>query len=135
MLKDLTLEMCVPILRCKEAHRMHKKMPKFQLAHPGLRAPQSAHWPLPGARNSSCSSRSLRACCRLLIEAMMAQLRGRSDGERCQGRIRHDSSRSKNESVLHVHRRNKDNSQERSCQSASSPEFRRRETVRGSCFR
>ena len=27
MLRDLTLEMCVPSLRCNEAHRMHRKMP------------------------------------------------------------------------------------------------------------
>lgn len=27
MLSDLTLDTCVPILRCRVAHRMHKKMP------------------------------------------------------------------------------------------------------------
>ena len=29
MLNDLTLEMCVPSLRCKAAHRMHRKMPSY----------------------------------------------------------------------------------------------------------
>jgi hypothetical protein len=77
MLKDFTFEMCVPIFRCKEAHRMHKKMPRFQLAHPGLFAPQSQQVPLPGTRRSSCSSRSFRACCRLLIDAIAATGKGR----------------------------------------------------------
>lgn len=70
MLNDLTLEMWVPSFRCIEAHRMHTKIPRLQLAHPGLRAPQSAHRELPGTRSSSCSSRSLRACCLLLTDAM-----------------------------------------------------------------
>ena len=66
MLSDLTLEMCVPSLRCKAAHRMHRKMPRLQLAHPGLRAPQSAQFPFPGTDlMSSCNVRSLRACWRL----------------------------------------------------------------------
>lgn len=66
ILRDLTLEMCVPSLRCRAAHRMHRKMPRLQLAHPGFRAPQSAQVPLPGTvLMSSCNVRSLRACWRL----------------------------------------------------------------------
>lgn len=67
MVKDLTLEMCVPSLRCRAAHRIHKKIPIFQLAHPGLKAPQSAHRSLPGTeRMRSCKAFSFRCCCRLL---------------------------------------------------------------------
>lgn len=29
ILKDLTLEMCVPSLRCRAAHRMQRKMPSY----------------------------------------------------------------------------------------------------------
>lgn len=66
MLKDLTLEMCVPSLRCRAAHRRQRKMPRLQLAHPGFLAPQSAHVLFPGTvLISSCSARSLRACWRL----------------------------------------------------------------------
>lgn len=32
MLRDLTLEMCVPSLRCSAAHRMHRKMPTCVLS-------------------------------------------------------------------------------------------------------
>src|ERR1700753_1964328 len=68
MLRDLTFEMCVPSLRCNEAHRMHKKTPRFQLAHAGFFAPQSAHCEFPGSDRTCCSSRSFRACVLLLIE-------------------------------------------------------------------
>lgn len=34
MLKDLTLEMCVPSLRCMAAHRMHRKMPNYATCQP-----------------------------------------------------------------------------------------------------
>lgn len=67
MLNDLTLLMCVPSFLCIEAQRTHKKTPRFQLAHPGLFAPQSAHRSLPGIPTiKSCNARSLRACWRLL---------------------------------------------------------------------
>lgn len=69
---DLTLETCVPSLRCRAAHRMQRKMPKFQLAQPGFFAAQSAHLSLPGTvRRRSCSMRSLRACCRFVIALAM----------------------------------------------------------------
>jgi len=71
ILSDLTFEMCVPSLRWIDAHRIHKKMPRFQLAHDGFLALQSAHCEFPGCRNRSCSSRSLRACSRLLMAAMV----------------------------------------------------------------
>jgi len=48
MLSDLTLEMCVPSLRCRAAQRMQRNIPKLQLAQPGFFAPQSAHLSLPG---------------------------------------------------------------------------------------
>lgn len=66
MLNDLTFDICVPSLRCSVAHRMQRKMPKLQLAHPGFRAPQSAHLSLPATDLiRSWSARSLRACWRL----------------------------------------------------------------------
>lgn len=82
MLKDLTLEMCVPSLRCRAAHRMHRKMPRLQLAHPGFRALQSAHVLFPGTvLISSCRARSLRACWRLFsAEAMVCERRCGSHG-------------------------------------------------------
>lgn len=50
---------------------MHRKMPKFQLAHAGFLAPQSAHCELPGRESRSCNSRSFRCCSRLLGAAML----------------------------------------------------------------
>jgi hypothetical protein len=61
--KDFTLDMCVPSFRCNPAQRMHRKIPKLQLAQPGFFAPQSAHRSLPGVvRMRSSSARSFRAC-------------------------------------------------------------------------
>lgn len=42
ILKLLTFEICVPNLRCKAAHRIHKKIPRLQLAHPVIVAHRSA---------------------------------------------------------------------------------------------
>lgn len=50
---------------------MHRKIPKFQLAHAGFLAPQSAQVEFPGRRIKSCSSRSFRCCSRLLRDAMV----------------------------------------------------------------
>lgn len=70
---DLTFDTCVPSFLCSAAHRIHKKMPKFQLAHPGFFAAQSAQRSLPGTeRSRSCSMRSLRACWRFdMVPAMV----------------------------------------------------------------
>lgn len=38
MLKDLTLVICVPSLRCNAAHRIQRNIPRLQLAHPGFLA-------------------------------------------------------------------------------------------------
>ena len=74
ILSDLTLEMWVPSLRWIEAHRIHRKMPKFQLAHPGFLAPQSAQTLLPGTvLSSSCKIRSLRACCLRLMAVVILE--------------------------------------------------------------
>lgn len=87
ILRLFTLLTCVPSFLCKAAQRMHKKMPRFQLAHPGFFALQSAHRSLPGTeRMRSWSAFSWRACCRLEIaEAMVLVFR--SGGE--SGRARH----------------------------------------------
>lgn len=53
---------------------MHRKIPRFQLAHPGFLAPQSAQVEFPGCRNKSCSSRSFRACSRLLRDAIVDRM-------------------------------------------------------------
>lgn len=75
ILKDLTLDIWVPSLRCNAAHRIHRKIPKLQLAHPGFRAPQSAHRSFPGTvLISSWRMRSLRACWRLLSAEVMAMI-------------------------------------------------------------
>lgn len=64
ILKLFTLLTCTPSLRCRPAQRIHRKIPRFQDAHPGFFAPQSAHRSLPGTLwMSSCNWRSLRACC------------------------------------------------------------------------
>ena len=77
ILKLLTFETCVPSLRCRAAHRMHKKMPRFHDAQPGFFALQSAHLSLPGTeRSRSCNARSLRACCRFDIADAIVDGRG-----------------------------------------------------------
>jgi hypothetical protein len=48
ILKLLTLLTCVPNFLCNAAQRMHRKIPRFQLAHPGFFALQSAQRSLPG---------------------------------------------------------------------------------------
>ena len=72
ILKDLTLDMWVPSFRCSEAHRIQRKIPRFQLAQEGFFAPQSAHCELPGRLSKSCRSFSLRACCLLLMEDILS---------------------------------------------------------------
>ena len=81
MVKLLTLETCVPSLRCSDAQRTHRNMPRFQLAHPGFFAAQSAQRSLPGTvAMRSWRVRSLRACCRLDTAAAMVSRVG--DGSR-----------------------------------------------------
>ena len=81
MLRLLTLLTCVPSFLCNAAQRMHKKMPRFQLAHPGFFEPQSAHRSFPGTvRMRSWSVFSWRACC-LLDMAEVMVVAGRREFE------------------------------------------------------
>lgn len=58
---DLTLLTCVPRLRCTPLQRMHKVMPRFQLAHLGFAALQSAQRSFPDRDAKSATRRALRA--------------------------------------------------------------------------
>lgn len=81
ILKDFTLEMCVPSFRCIVAQRMHRNIPKLQLAQAGLRVPQSAHVEFPGTLSRSCNSLSVRACALLLMVAMTVNVLFQKPGE------------------------------------------------------
>ena len=70
---DLTLLTCVPKLRCTPLQRMHKVMPRFQLAHFGFAALQSAQRSFPDRVANSATRRALRAFDSAVVTVLVAR--------------------------------------------------------------